>query len=308
MNRDMIDALPNLLKRLSSGEGLHIPTLSQQLDIPKSTVQDHIKRYLKPIAIAGIKYDFSTRNWTAKKNFLTETLLNENELVTIQILEVTSNRYGERFLQNTQKLLNRFKQRASLKILKKVRREKLTQSDKLHLALVENAISDKLVLQCRYKNKDRIFQPLRVALLEGYWYLFLWDIKDDIMKTFYFKDIENLELEGSKFDDMKMNIIGKLDNAINAYYKDNKIIDVELQVHSKISIYFKRLPLSKSQYFTTSEDPEYETMHLTITNEMEIVPIIQQYIPFVKVLSPDSLREIVENNIKTYIKETYISI
>ncbi len=82
MNTDIIDALPRLLKRLSDGEGLHIPTLSKELGIPKSTLQEQIKRYLLLIVIAEITHDFSTRNWTAKRNFLSETLLSESELVT----------------------------------------------------------------------------------------------------------------------------------------------------------------------------------------------------------------------------------
>ncbi len=55
MNTKMIDALPRLLKKLSDGEGLHVPTLSKELTIPESTIQDQIKRYLQSIAIAEIR-------------------------------------------------------------------------------------------------------------------------------------------------------------------------------------------------------------------------------------------------------------
>lgn len=308
MNQNMIDALPRLLKRLSDGEGLHVPTLSKELSVPKNTVQEQIKRYLQPITIAEIKHDFTTRRWTAKKNFLSETLLSESELVTIQVLEVSSSRHGNNFVQSTKKLLQRFKKRTSLKIFKKVRREKLNNKEQTYLTLIENAISDKLVLKCRYNNKNRIFYPIKLALLEGYWYLFLWDTKDNIMKTFYFKNITNIELEGSIFDNSYTKEVGKLSNAINAYYKPNQTIDVELQVHKDIAVYFKRLPLSKSQYFAPYADLDYERMYLTITNEMEIIPVIQQYLPHIRVLSPDSLREMVEENIKTYVKDTYIKI
>lgn len=308
MNKEMIDFLPKLLIRLSDGEGLHIPTLSRDLSIPESTIQDQIKRYLQPIEIAEITHDFSTRNWTAKRNFLSETLLSANELVTIQILEVASNRYGDNFVHLSKRFLQRFKIRTSLKILKKVRREKLTREERIYVTLIENAISDKLTLKCTYKNKDRVFYPLKIALLEGYWYLFLWDAKDDIMKTFYFKDIQDLELEGSKFESSGTNIVSKLDGAINAFFKDKDTIDIELQVHKKVSIYFKRLPLSKSQRFAPCLDPEYEKMYITVTNEMEIIPIIQQYLPHIRVISPDPLREMIEDNIKTYVQETFIEI
>lgn len=304
----MIDSLPKLLIRLSNGEGLHIPTLSQELGIPESTIQDQIKRYLQPIEIAEITHDFSTRNWTAKRNFLSETLLNANELVTIQILEVASNRYGDNFVQLSKRFLQSFKIRTSLKILKKVRREKLTKEERNYVTLIDNAISDKLTLKCKYKNKDRVFYPLKIALLEGYWYLFLWDVKDDIMKTFYFKDIQSLELEGSKFKSSRSHIVSKLDGAINAFFKNKDTIDIELQVHKKVSIYFKRLPLSKSQSFGPCTDPDYEKMYISVTDEMEIIPIVQQYIPYIRVLSPDPLRQMIEDNIKTFAKDTFINL
>jgi len=69
-NKNIIDTFPKLLKRLSSGEGLHIPTLSKEFNIPEKTLQDNIKKYFIPLSLADIKYDRTTRNWTARKNFL----------------------------------------------------------------------------------------------------------------------------------------------------------------------------------------------------------------------------------------------
>ncbi|HFU76849.1 MAG TPA: WYL domain-containing protein [Arcobacter sp.] len=142
--------------------------------------------------------------------------------------------------------------------------------------------------------------PLKVVLLEGYWYLFLWDIKYDVMKTFYFKDIENIKLENSLYEYPKTDIVNRLDEVINAFFKDKESFSVELQVHKKVSIYFKRLPLSKSQQFFPCQHKDYEKMILNITDEMEIIPTIQRYLPYIKVLSPDYLNDKIKENIKNY--------
>lgn len=299
MNQNMIDVLPSLLKRLSNGNGLHIPTLSQELDIPPKTLQDNIKKHLVPIGIAEIRFDKSLQKWIAKRGFLSETLLSEYELVTMQLLEVHASRYGRQFLISTQRLLNRFKQRASLEIFKKTKIEKIDKDDEGKLAIIKTGISQKRVLHCRYGEKERIVYPLKIVLLEGFWYLFLWDSKDEIIKTFHLKTIEALVLQDEEFVAPKNNVIDHLDNAINAYFKDAELIPVRLYVHKKVSKYFKRQPLSNAQTIK-HHDEDYDQMDIWVTDEMEIIPTIQQYLPYIKVVSPDSIHKRIEENINNY--------
>jgi len=300
LNKNIINALPKLLRRLSNSEGLHIPTLSQELNIPEKTIQDHIKKHLVPLSIANIQFDKSTRNWTARKNFLSETLLSADEIVIINVLESVSTRYGDDFVKSTETLFKRFKKRASLRIFKKIKMEKLNSEEEISLAIVKNAIDDKMTLLCDYNSKSRVVYPLKVVLLEGYWYLFLWDEIDDVMKTFYFKGIKNIRLKNSQYEYPKTDIINRLDEAINAFFKDKDSFPIELQVHKKVSIYFKRLPLSKSQRFFPCQHKDYEKMTLDVTSEMEIIPTIQRYLPYIKVLSPTSLSDVIEKNLKDY--------
>ena len=59
MNQTIIDLLPKLLRQLSNGQPIHIPTISKQYDIPEKTIQDNIKKHLLPIEIAEIRFDKS---------------------------------------------------------------------------------------------------------------------------------------------------------------------------------------------------------------------------------------------------------
>lgn len=297
----MIDVLPNLLKRLSNGDGLHIPTLSQELDIPLKTLQDNIKKHLVPIGIAEIRFDKSLQKWIAKRGFLSETLLSEYELVTMQLLEAHAGRYGRQFLLSTQRLFSRFKQRASLEIFKKTKMEKIAKDDEPKLAIIKTGISKKRVLHCRYNEKDRIVYPLKIVLLEGFWYLFLWDTANSEVRTYHLKSIEALELQDDIFTTPENGVINHLDNAINAFFKDSEIIPVRLLVHKKVSKYFKRQPLSSSQTIMPY-DTDYDQMDIWVTDEMEIIPTIQQYLPYIKVDSPDSLHKRIEENINNYSK------
>ena len=117
INKRMIDLLPILLKKLANGEGLNISNLSIQYTIPKKTLQDNIKK-LQSLFPEDIKYSSSTNNWYSEQNFLAETLLSADELVTMKLLEDHSTKVSEKFLRSTKILFNRFKKRASLTIFK----------------------------------------------------------------------------------------------------------------------------------------------------------------------------------------------
>lgn len=299
MNKDMIDALPKLLKQLSDGEILHIPTLSNDLGIPSKTIQDNIKKHLVPLELAEIHFDKSVQGWVAKRGFLSETLLSEYELITMQLLETHAGRYGRPFLLSTQRLFSRFKRRASLTIFKKTKMEKIDRDDEGKLAIIKTAVTKKKVLHCRYNDRERVVYPLKIVLLEGFWYLFLWDTENDEVRTYHFKSIEAVNLQDETFVTPENKVIDHLDNAINAYFKDAELIPVRLLVHVKVSKYFKRQPLSGSQIITPY-DENYDYLDIWITDEREIIPTIQQYLPYIKVESPTSLHQTIEENIKNY--------
>jgi len=302
VNHNIINTLPYLLKRLSNGEQLNIPRLGKELGIPQKTIQDNIKKYLLPIENADIHFDKSINAWVARQGFLSETLLSEYEIITMQLLEKSANRFGAGFKLATKRLFNRFKRRASLTIFKKTRMEQMGKDDEMKLAIIKTAIRDKKVLHCRYSGKDRVVNPLKIVLLEGYWYLFLWDTENEEIRKYHLKSMEALDLRDDTFIVPKNRVIDHLDNAINAYFKDEIPFPVVLIIHEKVIKYFKRQPLSKEQIIT--EAPKYGTeyfkLEIWVTDEMEIIPTIQQYLPYIKVESPDSLNEKILKNLKNY--------
>ncbi len=109
-------------------------------------------------------------------------------------------------------------------------------------------------------------------------------------------------MEGSVYTDKKTEIVNKIDQSINAYFKDKESFEVELQVHKKVSIYLKRLPISPTQRFFPCVDTNYEKVTLQVTDNMEIIPTIQRYLPYIKVISPQILHEQIKDNINNYSK------
>lgn len=303
VNENVINALPFILKRLSNGEDLCMDNLIKEYDAPRTTLRDNINKHLVSNFPDNIKFSKSTNTWTSNKNFLSETLLTSEEIITMSILENSISQYGKDFEKNTKLLFKRFKRRASVQIYKKTNFEQITRSDDSKFALIKNAIQNKTILSCVYKNKNRIIYPLKIVMFDGYWYVLVFQEDEKIIKTFHLKSIQNITITDQQFSLNLDDITIKLDSVINAYFKDKKPIPVELFVHHEIAKYFDRKPLSKNQILLNSEDEDYKLMRISITDYMEIIPTIQQFLPFIKVISPDEL----ELKIKKHINDYYQS-
>lgn len=300
INENMIKLLPILLKKLSNGESLSTKQLSEKYNIPHRTIHDNINKHLKKIYPENIKFDKSTNSWYSNKNVLSETLLKAEEIITMDILEEHSKSFGKDFNTFTKILFNRFKRRTSYEIFKKTNFEKISKKDDLNFALIKNAIKSQNRLKCTYKGKDRLINPIKIVMFDGYWYVLVEDLKDNQLKTYYLKGIKNIELDGEKFEFKDNSIQDKLDGAINAHFKDKKPILVELEIYKEIAKYFHRKPLSQKQSLRPSEHPDYEIMSIYITDFMEIIPTIQQFLPFIKVLSPNELDEKIREHLNDY--------
>ncbi|PHO13197.1 hypothetical protein CPG38_04365 [Malaciobacter marinus] len=300
INKNAINALPKILKRLSNQESLNLEYLSQEYDAPISTLRDNINKHLVKSFSDNISFLKSTNSWLSNKDFLSETMLTAEEIVTISILENSSSQYGKEFEKNSKLLFNRFKRRASLQIYKKTNFEKITRKDDIKFALIKNAITFKHKLKCEYRNKLRIIYPLKIVMFDGFWYALIYQEDEKQVKTFHLKSIENIKNTNEKFELNIEDLNIKLDSAINAYFKDKKSKIIELFVHRKIVQYFERCPLSKNQIILSSEDENYKIMQISVTDYMEIIPTIQQFLPFIKVCSPKDLEEKILQHIDDY--------
>ena len=75
---------------------------------------------------------------------------------------------------------------------------------------------------------------------------------------------------------------------------------IELAIHKNIIHNFHQKPLSKKQTITNSIRPDYEIMTLEDVEYVDIIPIIQRYLPFIKVLMPIELDSAIRKHLKDY--------
>ena len=299
-----INRLSQILELLNKGYELSTPNLVERFGVTKKIIQTDFKDYILPLFVDDkIYYDYSSKTYKAKNNFLTKTLFSADELSIIAILKNKSkDKYSDDDLSSkVDSLFLKFEDELTNKLYQTTSIEKI-DNFKNEIIQIKNAVESKSIIKCFYNDKNREIYPLKILNLEGFWYLIVYEPIDNKIKTFHLNTIKNIEVLNTHFlfDEEKIN---SFDNAISAYYKPNNApILVQLFMDKEVSRYFMRKPLNKSQRVLKIYDDESCDIELTITEYMEIIPTIQRYIPFIGVIEPDELKDRVKENISSYLK------
>ena len=300
-----INRLSQILELLNKGYELSTPNLVERFGVTKKIIQTDFKEYILPLFVdEKIYYDYSSKTYKAKNNFLTKTLFSSDELSIIAILKNKSkDKYSDDDLSpKVDSLFLKFEDELTNKLYQTSSIEKI-DNFKNEIIQIKNAVETKSIIKCFYNDKNREIYPLKILNLEGFWYLIVYEPIDNKIKTFHLNTIKNIEVLNThfSFDEEKIN---SFDNAISAYYKPNNApILVQLFMDKEVSRYFMRKPLNKSQRVLKIYDDESCDIELTITEYMEIIPTIQRYIPHIGVIEPEELKTRVKENIDLYLKK-----
>ena len=298
-----INRLSAILELLNKGYDLSTPNLVERLGVSKKIIQSDFKDYILPLFVDDkIYYDYSSKSYKAKNNFLTKTLFSSDELAIIAILKNKSkDKYSDEDLSlKVDSLFLKFEEELTNKLYQTSSIEKI-DNFKNEIIQIKNAVETKSIIKCLYNKKNREIYPLKILNLEGFWYLIIYEPSDNKIKTFHLNTIKNIEVLhcNFRFDEEKIN---SFDNAISAYYKpENEPILVQLFIDKEVSRYVMRKPLNKSQRVLKIYDDESCDVELTITDFMEIIPTIQRYLPFIGVIEPQELKNRVKMNIDLYL-------
>ena len=299
-----VERIKAILDLLNQGYNLSTPSLVERFNISKKIIQTDFKDFILPLLPnETIYYDYSSKTYKAKNNFLSKTLFNSKELAIIAVLKNKStDKYSDHDLKaNVDELFFKFEKELSNQLYSKSSVEKIDKFQN-ELIQLENAIENKNIVKCFYNNKHREIYPLKILNLEGFWYLIVYEPIDNKIKTFHLNTIKNVEvlLNEYKFDVTK---VDSFNNAINAYHKLDSNIQITLYADKEVSRYFLRKPLNQTQRVLKQYDDKSIDLEIVVTNLMEIIPTIQRYIPHVKVIEPLELKEAIKKNIDDYVKE-----
>ena len=294
----ILTRLINILSRLNNGETLDISELAEEFNVSKKTIYRDFKERLVSFPIYQ-----ENKKWKMQKGFHLEKVQSLEEELILDIIEKMTESIGGSFAIKSKKLLSKIKNEDFNPIYTKLNIEDIT--DRFDdIKIIEQAIKEKKEILCSYENEREgkfhsNIQPLKIVNFEGFWYLV--GMRDNNLEKYYIKTLSNIQPTDINFTaDEKIEQL--LQNSISIWFQaDNEPFEVKIHADKTAAKYFKRRPLPTQKLLATDTDGSME-FSVNITYEMEIIPIIKYWMPHLRVLEPQWLVELVDEDVREYIK------
>lgn len=155
--------------------------------------------------------------------------------------------------------------------------------------------------------------PLKILLLKENWYLVVLTTNNvDNNSTFkklrinFISNVQESKLEPKHFhsDHTEKIKAERFLKKLQSPYSDMEALNykVVLKVSLEVARYFKSKQYLKSQSILKELKNGDLLVSYDITHDMEIIPLVQQWIPFVQVVEPLSLKEKIVKNVEKFMK------
>ncbi len=293
----ILTRLVKILSYLNEGRELTSKELAKEFGVCEKTIKRDFDRLTSfPIYKDG-------RVWKMQEGYRIEKSTSIEEKITLDILESMAKGAGRKFFTNASKLLDKLKNETQNPIYAKLDMEDISSHLK-EIALLKEAIKSKRYITCRYQKPITLeLKPLKITTFEGFWYLVAIDSKDEKLKKYYLKNLNSIKLTDKNFTPIsKLKML--LDSSLSIWFDDGvDPFEVRLFIEKDIAKYFERKPLPTQSIIGKDRDGSLE-ISLYITNFMEIIPIIKYWMPHIRVLSPQSLKEEIKDDIDRYLSES----
>ena len=313
-----------ILEKLSTQESVCVKELSSFLGCSKKTIQNDFKDVLKPYFGDRLNkvddcyfllkreqfYDLFQHNHKTSKQFL-------------KFLSIVDSDLYNKFKEEHRELIKALKLDSSAVYqIENSPYEKLKFASLEILEELELAITNRTYVTIAHQKpneKEYIFkecQVLRILYLEDNWYIavntlqnyhtqnpnscfrlmrisFITSVKESRVepKTFHSDNVEKLKAENS---------LHHLQTPFSKIH--NTPYRVIVKVSAYASVYFKAKKYLKSQRVIKHFDDGSIWVEFTITDDMEVMPLIQQWIPHLKVIEPLRIEEKIFEKMRVFMK------
>ena len=195
--------------------------------------------------------------------------------------------------------------------------EKLKEANLEVLEQLEKSIQDRKYININYQPNKAKFHyahslPIKILYLNDNWYLIVLTT-NDIIENSAFKQLRISCISSIKYPSIGVktfdsdnteklradDFIKKIQSAYSNM--DKKSYQVKLRVSAHIVRYFEKKRYLKSQKIIKREENGDILLSYEVCNDMEIIPIVQRWLPYIKVIEPLSIKEKVEENIKKFM-------
>ena len=293
------------LNKLDRGGKVSTRELSKEFNVSQRTVQ----RDLELLNMAGFPLaalDDKGQHAFADGFSLKKLMLSKEEASLLSFMLEVSKSLGRDFEESFGKLLKKVLTPEAepmfyAKIPEGIKMDKqypfmndLKKAVRLH---------NKVEIHYATENKESTFiaHPFRVIFFDGFWYLLVRVDEDDRIKRLRLECIRSIKVLSSHFV-VPAGLKTMLDESVNIWFSDQRNKKVILKVEKEAAKFFKTkkyLPLQKIAKNNKDGSVIVETM---VAQDMEVLPTILLWIPYVRVITPKKLALDIKDIVKDYLQ------
>lgn len=276
--------LVQILLKLNNGEALCARELAEEFNVSVRTIQRDLKHFESLLLKEGNLYRLEP-NSLGKLN-----LKNLQDFVALSGIENLFPSIDCNFLKTALK--------APIYLVKNQGYEHWTNAQLFNTLSL--AVKNHRILTFDYAQKPRNAKPYKLVNNYGVWYLLAEE--NHQLKNFTLSKISNLATSDEGFQPSQK-LLEQIKQNRNLWFA-KKESEAILQINSEAFAYFFRKPIL-SNYTILEKSDASLTLSTKFAYDDEILHLVQQWIPYIQILSPQSLQDKLRENLEKYLKQIF---
>ena len=171
--------------------------------------------------------------------------------------------------------------------------------EKIEQAILKHQYIDVYYTSQTKRAWSRELRPLKIALFDGFWYLIALNSWNTFMK-FSLGRIEKVNLHQKTFT--SVNIDEKLAQTPNIWFDMEQNLEIKLKIAKSIAGYFKEVEFFPYQQIEKENKDGSLLVSCRTANFMQVLPQIQRWLPYIQIVTPKKLAQILHKQLAQYLK------
>jgi len=156
----------------------------------------------------------------------------------------------------------------------------------------------------RAQTSTKRVSPIKLYTAKGKWYLLAKDHENDQIRTYDFLKIKQFTSLPTYKSNLTPADITEANNRPSVWSSaDTKPYRVTLHADAYATRYLCEVPLHPTQHLDIPHVDGSTEFAYTITNPMELLPAIKEWIPHIHIIEPKALRDMLREDVEKYLGE-----
>lgn len=283
----LLTRLLEILRRLHEGQLLSVVELAREFGVSDRTIQRDFNERLKPFGL-----EKEGRRWKMKRGYSADRLSEWEDRLVLELLGALAENTGPVFGARAKRLLSRVNDYAQKPFFAPVALEDAGEYrpiiDVLE-PLIKTSRAVRFFLKAGKLTQSTATWPLKLLALEGRWFLAGLDAATKVIKYYPLSQIASPVPMVDTFKPAK-SLLKALENGLNTHFDPTaKPFSVLLKADASLADRLRHTPLSPTQKIVREHRDGSLELTLSVTHEMEILPLAGYFLGMLQIISPATL-------------------